>query len=395
MSLQTNASVALSADTPQAVDFALKRQIIRSCYLTLVQLGDLSRYRETELQAKERKWGPAKGYYDLAIALDPTSGMSYNQLAVIALTDQDHLRAVYYLYRAICVENPAPQARGNLELEFKKLRTRALQGKPISSGDAAVEGKQELQNRFVVFHARCAESGFAGYEDQQIEILHLLADELRERPFDTVIRKFCLINIAAEESAASKVRDDQSAFRSFEISQHFNVGTFFLLLKLLLDELQQHAGDTNESVTGSVGDTTTQITPVTRRILPHLRVYSGWLLSTVQLLLANNSLAVQMGELWQAYAEALSLLRNSFPIRDFREIPYLLDEDQDTVAFTPYSDFVKEKRFRNAQGQIKPPFSETSFDTRSLDDEMRYRIKCMVKDGVYLCRKQASSCPCI
>ncbi len=185
------------------MDDAFKKQIIRSCYSTLVQLGDLSRWRETELKTtKERNWGPAKGYYDLAAALDPTSGMSYNQLAVIALADEDHLRAVYYLYRAVSVENPAPQAQGNLQLEFKKLR----KGKPLAADEAAVEGNLLLQRDFNLFHARCVEPTFAGHEEQMIKILASLRDELREKPFDTVIRKFCLINIAAESTAARKVR---------------------------------------------------------------------------------------------------------------------------------------------------------------------------------------------
>lgn len=193
------------------MDGLLKKQLVRSCYSTLVQLGDLSRYRETELQTKERNWGPAKGYYDLATALDPSSGMSYNQLAVISLTDQDHIRAVYYLYRAVCVQNPAPPAQGNLELEFKKIRTKSTQGKPITGDDAMVEGSRDLQNRFLLFHARCLEEGFAGYEDQQTEILRLLADHLREQPYDTIIRKFCLINLAAEEFAVMKLHSRYSA----------------------------------------------------------------------------------------------------------------------------------------------------------------------------------------
>jgi len=201
----TPATTALSADPPVHVDLQLKKQIIRSCHATLVQLGDLSRYRETELQSKERNWGPAKGYYDLATALDPTVGTSYNQLAVIALKDQDHLRALYYLHRALSVENPAPQARGNLELEFKKLRARQSQSKANSAGDDR-DGANPLATQFVIFHARCfAAEAFAEDEEQQNEILHQWADELRERPFDTMIRKFCLINIAAEYLAAKKV----------------------------------------------------------------------------------------------------------------------------------------------------------------------------------------------
>lgn len=195
---------ALSAEPIVPINDLRKKQIVRSCYLSLVQLGDLSRYRETELQTKERDWGPAKGYYQLAIKLDPHSGVAYNQLAVIALTDQDHLRAVYYLYRAITVHNFAPQAPGNLELEFKKIRTRASQGLPISP--TAIEDDNGLSDHFIIYHSRCAERGFVIGDDQQNEIFRRLADDLREKPFDTRVRMFCLINIAAEDVTAQKAR---------------------------------------------------------------------------------------------------------------------------------------------------------------------------------------------
>lgn len=196
---------ASSADSSQLADLALKKQIIRSCYLTLIQLGDLSRYRETELQTKERNWGPAKGYYELATTLDPSSGMSYNQLAVIALADQDHLRAVYYLYRAISAPNPAPQAEGNLKIEFRKVKSKLTQGKPLSDVATIGNSNTDLLHRFLLFHARCFETGFVDYEDHSSEIIEFLANDLRTKPSDTLLRKFCLINIAAEKYAADKV----------------------------------------------------------------------------------------------------------------------------------------------------------------------------------------------
>jgi len=146
--------------------------------------------------------------------------MSYNQLAVIALTDQDHLRAVYYLYRAICVNNPAPLAPGNLDLEFKKVRTKSNQGKLFSNGDVAGDGSLALQDRFLLFHARCLDKDFNGYADHQAEIHRLLADGLREKPFDTIIRKFCLINIAAEQCAGHKVHGMSASA--------YDYGVFFL-----------------------------------------------------------------------------------------------------------------------------------------------------------------------
>ncbi|EXJ79963.1 hypothetical protein A1O3_08249 [Capronia epimyces CBS 606.96] len=376
----------LSADTPLSVDLLLKKQIIRSCYSTLVQLGDLSRYRETELQTKERNWGPAKGYYGLASALDPTTGIASNQLAVIALTDQDHLRAVYHLYRAICVDNPAPQAQGNLKLEFKKIKKRSVQGKQILSEDAAAEGSREFQNKFLLFHARCFLEEYDDEEDEQNEILRLLSGELRERPYDTMIRKFCLINISAQNLAATRVRNDSSTFRSFEIAQHMNVATLVMLLELLLDELRPPTKDTARS--NHSRDGPSRLTPLVRRILPHLRLYSGWLLSTVQQLLANRTQRVQIAALWQTYAEALSLLTHTFPvIREVPELPYLLDEDRDTLAFSPFSNFVKETRFQDAGHIPKPVHDESVSGPQSSQAQMLYRVKCLVRDAVYLCKK--------
>jgi Est1 DNA/RNA binding domain len=169
-----------------------------------VQLGDLSRYRATEIQTDKRNWGPAVGYYNKATILNPADGRSYNQLAVLALNDQDHLRVVYNFYRSICVETPHPQAQGNLELEFKKLRAKSKQGKLISENPVVFDGSPDLYNRFLLFHARCMEVGVADQEDRQKEILQLLKNEILQRPEATILRKFSLINLAAEKSAAQK-----------------------------------------------------------------------------------------------------------------------------------------------------------------------------------------------
>ncbi len=195
---------ALSADEPVLANDHLHDLLRRSCHSALIHLGDLSRYRETELQSKERNWGPAKGYYDLATAIDPSSGASYNQLAVIALDDGDHLRAVYYLYRALMVENPFPTARGNLVLEFKKILDRQKKQTLIPPQDAGKPGVG-LQAWFVVFHASCYKGiEFKERGDLENEILSQLAVDLKERPLDSTLSKFTLINIAAEHLARQR-----------------------------------------------------------------------------------------------------------------------------------------------------------------------------------------------
>lgn len=159
----------------------------------------------------------------------------------------------------------------------------------------------------------------------------------------------------------------------------------------MLDELQRLA---KTSTTGTAIDDerSISVTPVTRRILPHLRLYSSWLLSKAEYLLASETLKVQMREFWLVYAEALSLLAATYSLRDMPELQYLLDEDLDTLGFSPFSDLVQRKLFY-AQGQMKPAHDEIRFGPRSPEIETLYRIKCLVTDGLILCRGEVSFFP--
>lgn len=182
--------------------------------------------------------------------------------------------------------------------------------------------------------------------------------------------------------------EDGSLLRTYQVFQQLNVGTFFLLMKLMLDELQRLAKGSNTGTTTD-DEKSINVTPVTRRILPHLRLYSSWLLSKADYLLASETLKVQMREFWLVYAEALSLLTATYSLVDILEIPYLLDEDLDTLGFSPFSDLVQKNLFY-AQDQAKLAYDEVRFGPRSPETEMLYRIKCLVKDGVILCRGQVS-----
>ncbi|KIW70992.1 hypothetical protein, variant 1 [Phialophora macrospora] len=368
----------LSADTPQTASAVLKDKLVDSCYSALVQCGDLSRYRESELKTRLRNWGPAVGYYNKAAILKPADGRAYNQLAVIALSDQDHLRAVYHLYQAMCVGTPFPQARGNLELEFKKLRVKSKQGKSIAENSDVFKGDPYLYEQFLLFHARCWEGKVPDQEEQQTEILRLIANQIREQPEATILRKFSLINIAAEKSAAEKVSGDPSALRSFKILQSFNVKAFSLLLELVLEELQRLA----ESFGDPADNPPVEVPPITRRTLSHLRLYSGWLLTTVQYLLASSELASQMQRLWRLYTGALNLLLRLFPPSD-AEIEYLLKEDTETLGFSAFSLFVRATRFRRSS-QFKPMYTEASFGPQIPKKEMLFRIKEFIRDAMFL-----------
>ena len=185
----------------------LRDKILESCHQTLIQLGDLSRYRETELVSKDRNWGPAIGYYDLANRLRPISGASHHQMAVIAKIDGNNLRSTYHLYRALVVAEPHPNAQSNLELDFEKV----LQSwDPKDTVNNGLEGqgqtsKNSLSDWFVRLHAKCYQGiDFPEHDELENEILSQLALDLKERSLEGTLEKYSLINIAAEFFAGQR-----------------------------------------------------------------------------------------------------------------------------------------------------------------------------------------------
>lgn len=175
--------------------------MLQSCHATLIRLGDLSRYRETELVSKDRNWGPAIGYYDLAMVIYPASGASHNQLAVIALADANHLRTTYHLYRALSAHEPHPTAKNNLEIEFRKVMNAWAKRELIHPEDAGIPGRA-LVPWFVYLHAQCYKgTDFPEHDELESEVLSQLAVDLKEHSLEGTLQKFCLINIAAEDLA--------------------------------------------------------------------------------------------------------------------------------------------------------------------------------------------------
>jgi len=193
-----------STDLPShhQVSPELRHRVLLSCFHSLVRLGDLSRYRETELvdKNKDRNWGPAKGYYGLAADIYPVSGMPHNQQAVIAREDGNHFRATYHLYRSLASKEPHPSAKDNLELEFKKILSAWQSGQLINnqSSDGNTTGRA-LIAWFVRLHSKCYKGQeFAQHDELENEVLTQLAVELKERSLDSILQKIIIINLAAE-----------------------------------------------------------------------------------------------------------------------------------------------------------------------------------------------------
>ncbi|CAG8952043.1 hypothetical protein HYFRA_00000778 [Hymenoscyphus fraxineus] len=323
------------------------RLIDMSCHATLLRLGDLSRYRN-KIRTKDRSWEIALGYYELANGLAPGDGSAHNKMAVIALEDTNHLDAVYHLYRALAINKPDELARGNLELEFKKITSAWEKQRSQPKTDSLTT----LIWWFLLLHAKFYEGvDFPTHAELENEVLSRLALLLKEREVDVVLQKLVAINIAADFFASQKVLQESvkvgntarsAALRSFYFCLGFNVRVMTMLLQVLKPELEDPpAGEDLPSEESPPIKPHERITIVARRVLPALRHYSVWLVSRVQVLVANLDTDVpnlHSQEMWKIYTDILSQLADIFPPLDLPSIQYLLEEDENTIGFTPLRD---------------------------------------------------------
>ena len=185
-----------------------KHQLLLSCYRALIQLGDLSRYRETELSGDERDWAPAVGYYDLARVIYPCSGISHNQLAVIALADANLFRATYHLYRALSADEPHPQAETNLKRAFRNISNAWIKGDLLSNG-AAPGASSSMVGWYLRLLSVCYKGEeFAGHAELENEVMPQLLIDLKQRSLDSTLHKLVVINIAAGHAAQERFQGE-------------------------------------------------------------------------------------------------------------------------------------------------------------------------------------------
>lgn len=288
----------------------LKELVVRSCHVSLVYLGDLSRYRELHIANKSGKkdWGPACGYYQQARKLLPSAGSPMNQLAVVAIYAENILASTYFFLRAVCAAEEFPTARDNLALGYKKILSR--------------EKKSTLVEAFVRLHAGMSLKPIYDKAPMDLsEVVTLLKSALNERSITSeVLRQMVCVNIGATY-VANKLGTASEAADSIERRKklYTSLNTDFIMV--LLDILSSEAS-ASAKATSKAGAT---VSAVLRSILPALRVYSRWL--RLNLLEAKP--------VWQRYIRTLTMCANSFPRNELPPMQYALEEDVDLRGYSP------------------------------------------------------------
>ncbi|KAK0100067.1 hypothetical protein ONS95_013118 [Cadophora gregata] len=389
---------SLSVDRRVPVSPEVELLIKRSCHSTLMRLGDLSRYRNS-FRTKDRNWAPALGYYALANDFFPENGYAHQQMAVIALAEENHLDALYHLYRALSTKEPHQLASGNLEHEFKKIISAFEKKLPQPKNDKV----STMCGWFNLLHAKFSEGVdfTATREELEREILSRLALLFKEQTFGEILEKLVIVNIAAQYIAGNKAKNDSNEknLTSYKFYLGFNVRMMFLLLQALAPELENDSeGEEIPNGTNGTADRPEApreiITAIARRLLPALRQYSTWLASSASFLMAVSTpqtsdvvMANRIIELWKLYAVVLTKLSCMFPVAELPYVEYLLEEDESTVGFEPLLDPNLPtgcNLFKSVKGEIKPRITDQGRAREHPNVEMQSRIRDILIIGLSL-----------
>ncbi|GIZ37266.1 hypothetical protein CKM354_000071900 [Cercospora kikuchii] len=382
-----------SESAPVSVTPSHLEKILNSCHRALIWLGDLSRYRATEKLDKNPDFGPAIGYYGLAATLKPSSGLGHHQQAVVALAQNHHLRAIYHLYRSLTVQDVHPLAPQNLRLEFEKTNAAWDKGELIQkrSPNDPDATKLSLVGWFVRLHSMCYRGQpFRGHEELEQEVLAQLSNVVKQRPLDGTLIRMILVNIASQHVAGESFQEHQSleSQQSFYFYFRLNVKTFTVLLRAFYDDLRGLLLGLDDFDV----ELSSKLTQVGRRLLPCLRLYNNWLwgmVAMIQGLSTDDFIAESVTQFWPAYARALDLVAQAFPIwdlEDVEEIDYMLEEDVETFGFTAFTnnDQIQKTWFIKSTGTVRQRFSDRGVVRSSPDDEMLHRVKDFLSAGLNL-----------
>jgi protein SMG7 len=341
--------------------------VLKSCYDTLIHLGDLARYRA---QARNKKSGfeTALTCYSLAHDLIPQSGYAFHQMGIINLDGDNHLEVVYLFYRARAVKDPHPNAKQNLEAKFKTLQ--ATHGTPRGKSSAAGPPDAFIM-WFLRLHALFYKGAPMSSQQSELdkEVMHRLAMALKDPASAPVLFKMSLVNMAAFSIAL----DDYSASNTANASRFcqfiltFNIRFICKLCEALEVELKDAYKRRKENQPNAPSGPEDSVTsPLVEAFLPILRVYSMWLAAHRQeIFSAGEALDSVLPSMLRSFTTVFTFLTvEATSHTDLSTCPYLLPEDLDIRGLRSFDEDqatpVSIRTHCTEDGKLKPHLKQQS-----------------------------------
>lgn len=177
--------------------------------------------------------------------------------------------------------------------------------------------------------------------------------------------------------------------QSYFFYLRLNIKTFSTLLELYRNDVK---GKADESLpilsTSNAQSVLSQVTALTRHVLPALRLYSAWLLTNSNVLSANvgdEALTATVNDFWEIYTKTLSSIAAVFSVQRLPEVTYQLEEDVETIGFKPLEhDLTRKLWNKEGSAELKPRYNDASQQRILPDLEMLARIRELQIDGLLL-----------
>ena len=373
-----------SVPNPQAEN----GDVIKSCFRSLIQLGDLSRYRETELTAEEPKWYHAVGYYDLARTVCPTSGVPYNQLAIVSLAKGDWFSAVFWLYRARSTDSPHPQADANLQRAYTKIAQVDRDGKLQESNiDATANLLRFLSKTFsgAIVHSM-------GSEDQVVNGLELALrhDGPHAKSVKTRLVNFFVICFGATSSAkelSAKSDLNAAAVEKYQAMLKLTVrcvNVVFQAINSAWSDFQAVKFQASKNDNGLWAHHLS-IPPSFSLNLPLLRLSMVWMVKNSALFSerAHAQSTCHISEMWTLCSQFLNSQLLGLTEQEFPDVECCMPEDEAMLAFLPVQCEATNFVWFRTDGALREGFYETR-DQMDWNTEQRHRARQCIQLGVEL-----------
>ncbi|KAI0128793.1 hypothetical protein BJ170DRAFT_346112 [Xylariales sp. AK1849] len=307
--------------TPPAT---LREKLVKSCYLTLIRLGDLARYRcQMNDKPPKASFDIALTYYGLANTLDVDDGSSYHQTALLYQPSAQHLEIIYYFHRSVCVAKPHKFGVGNLERAFKSFLDNQSGPRPGARNSSTDDASEALTKWFLRLHAHYSQGVvFSAREELEKEVLHRFRLYLRVEGNEDLALKLLLINIAAGDIAFENVKDSSNwtieRSRSCQHLLTFNIRVAVVLFRLFKSALQDNASTATVKFQENHAESKVEFSPSVQKLLRLTRICIAWIYAVrLNLIQYQEWLEPQIRELYCLLADTLTLL-----------LPYILWDEE-------------------------------------------------------------------
>ncbi|KAJ2899101.1 hypothetical protein MKZ38_003407 [Zalerion maritima] len=359
--------------------------ISKSCYNTLIHMGDLSRYR---YQQSHKGIESGTTYYTLAQKLKPENGMAHHQMGVLYNEQGRHLEITYHFYRAAVCKEPHIHAIKNLQVEFN----RALDNDFLQRRGGNNSSFEVLKSWFVRLHANFHRGQkFAEYEELENEVVHRLKLALKSNDASNAILQMLLVNFAAYHKAQKSLSDEWTVTSSqfCQFALRLIVRTTLSLSEAIHAEIINLVDDRKRLSPDGSNRSGETFNPVLIKLLPLFRLTCVWLAyHHVDIAKHQEHLEPYIEDMYRLVAKAQTSFANAFDERcpdPANLAPYLLAEDQETLGFLPMENdkVFYGLRFHFDRGGKRKPFARKGAQEPATQENW-WRVRDILNCGLFL-----------